>query len=212
MPARAVLFVDGNNWYHELRRAGVGNLSRLDYAKVSRQVVGRRSWLGTRYYVGQLAQDGDPLLYAEQQRFLARLCADDPRVTVHLGRLETRHPRNLAAAELHRYLAHLTVRIDGQVYRELLELARRHHRAPILVEKAVDVMLAVDLVVMAERDRYDTAYLLSADGDFTPAVTAARTAGKGVFAVSPAYGGQLAAAATGFIRLDREWFRGCYRD
>jgi hypothetical protein len=45
-------------------------------------------------------------------------------------------------------------------------------------------MLAVDMVRMAERNEYDTAYLLSADGDFTPAVKAVAEKGKKVFAAS----------------------------
>ena len=168
--------------------------------------------MATRFYVGQLPLDWDPATRAEQQQFLGRLRESDSRITCHLGRLERRRPKDDAAEELKRYLGRLGNRIDDAVFRDLRDIARRRRTVEVLVEKAVDVMLAVDLVVMAERDRYDTAYLLSADGDFTPAVTAARAAGKAVFAVSPAYGGQLAAAATGFIRLDREWFRGCYRD
>jgi uncharacterized LabA/DUF88 family protein len=80
-----------------------------------------------------------------------------------------------------------------------------------MVEKAVDVMLAVDMVVMAERDQYDAAYLLSADGDFTPAVAAVRAHGKKVYGVSPAHGAQLAAAVDTFINLKREWFNDCYQ-
>ncbi len=78
-----------------------------------------------------------------------------------------------------------------------------------MVEKAVDVQIAVDIVMMAERDEYDVAYLLSADGDFTPAVTAVRTMGKLVYAAAPVRGLQLAAVANAFIRLDRGWFEDC---
>ena len=65
-----------------------------------------------------------------------------------------------------------------------MRLARRQQKTTVLVEKAVDVMLAVDLVVMAERNNFDDAYLLSADGDFTPAVEHVRSRGKRVYAVS----------------------------
>jgi len=80
-----------------------------------------------------------------------------------------------------------------------------------MVEKAVDVHLAVDMVMMAYLDKFDVAYLLSADGDFTPAVKAVRSLGKTVFAASPLYGAQLASATNAFIRLDTKWFRDCYR-
>ena len=69
----------------------------------------------------------------------------------------------------------------------------------------------IDMVVMAERDEFDTAYLLSADGDFTPAVDAVRAHGKRVLAASAAPGARLAASVNTFIRLGPEWFSDCYR-
>ena len=75
------------------------------------------------------------------------------------------------------------------------------------VEKQVDVRIAVDMVSMAYRDEYDVAYLLSADGDFAPAVREAQGCGKRIFVASPLKGHQLAAAADVFIDLPRVWFR-----
>ena len=79
-----------------------------------------------------------------------------------------------------------------------------------MVEKAVDVKIAIDMVVMAERGEYDTAYLLSADGDLTPAVAAVRTSGRKVFVASAQSGAQLAAACDKFLPLRREWFDGLF--
>ncbi|MYD69248.1 MAG: NYN domain-containing protein [Acidobacteria bacterium] len=135
MADRAVLFIDGNNWYHELKEHGV---------------------------------------YRDQRQFLAGLERTDPRITTHLGRLEERPEDNPAARELLHYLANLPQRIDSDVYRHLMQIGKTHRRQTVTVEKAVDVMLAVDLVVMAERDEFDAAYVLSRDGDFTPAVAAVR--------------------------------------
>lgn len=84
MPDRALLFIDGNNWYHACRESGVGDLFALDYVRVSEKLVGPRSWVGTRYYIGALKQ-GQPG-HADQRRFLSRLTNADPRITVHLGR------------------------------------------------------------------------------------------------------------------------------
>ena len=47
VPDRAVLFVDGSNWYHGLRSLGETNLMRLNYARVSEKLVGPRTWVGT---------------------------------------------------------------------------------------------------------------------------------------------------------------------
>jgi len=59
MTARAVLFVDGSNWYHGLKEAGV-DLGRLDYVKMATKLVGPRQWIALRYYVGQVKQVRQP--------------------------------------------------------------------------------------------------------------------------------------------------------
>jgi uncharacterized LabA/DUF88 family protein len=45
-------------------------------------------------------------------------------------------------------------------------------------EKGIDVLLAVDLVLGAERDNFDVAILFSSDTDLIPALDAVRTIGK----------------------------------
>jgi len=210
MPDRAVVFVDGNNWYHSLKDCGLDDLGRLNYAKVSRKLLGPREWIGTRYYIGQVKQQGNTRLYADQRRFLADLQATDHRITYHLGRLETRRARSPAAEELLEYLGNLTVRIARSVYHDLLTIGHKHRSTEVIVEKAVDVMLAVDIVMMAQRNDYDAAYILSADGDYTPAAAAARGLGKKVYAASPSSGAELAAAVNTFIRLDKTWFADCF--
>ena len=210
--ARAVAFIDGNNWYHSLRAIGVPDPGRLDYAKITRKLVRHRTWIGTRYYIGQVEQSGDNALYAAQRRFLHRLRGMGPLISVHFGRLEQRKTRNAAAAELQQLLGGLKVRMDHETYGALAALARSHRETVLFVEKAVDVMLAVDMVVMAERDEFDTAYLLSADGDFTPAVEAIRRHGKQVFAVAGRPGGQLRRVCNAFLHIDKAWLRDCYLD
>jgi uncharacterized LabA/DUF88 family protein len=48
------------------------------------------------------------------------------------------------------------------------------------IEKASDVNLALDLVLDAQKNIYDEAYLISNDGDFSGAVLAARSFGRKV--------------------------------
>ena len=50
MADRAVIYVDGNNWYHSISDLGVKNLGRLDYAKISTKLVRARQWIATRYH------------------------------------------------------------------------------------------------------------------------------------------------------------------
>lgn len=211
MAARAVLFIDGSNWYHGIKKAGVTDLLRLDYGKISAKLVGHRDWVATRYYNGQVSQTGNVSLYADQRRFLAKLKSNH-RITTHLGRLEPRQRVNKAAQELRSYLAADPIGIDLKVYRDLTQIAIKHQYTTIMVEKAVDVMIAVDLVVMAERNAFDAAYLLSADGDYTPAVEHVRAHGKQVYAVAASSGAKLAAAVDSFIHVRADWFADCYDD
>lgn len=81
MADSAIVFIDGNNWYHSLKDAGLEDLGRLDHAKVSRKLLGPRTWVATRYYVGQVRQQGNPRLYAAQRRFLAAMTATDARIS-----------------------------------------------------------------------------------------------------------------------------------
>lgn len=212
-PERAVIFIDGNNWYHSLKEANVTDIRRLDYVKIAQKLVGPRTWQETRYYVGQVPQEGNLGSYAGQRSFLDLFKNSSQRHSVHLGRIEYRLVKSDAAHELLQYLALLSeqgTRIDSRVYRELVDLGQRHKQTRVMTEKAVDVMLAIDLVVMAERNQFDTAYLLSADGDLTPAVSAVRAHGKKVFVVSSRRCAELGKVVDSVIPIDAAWFDRCY--
>ncbi len=210
MPDRAVVFIDGNNWYHSLRACGV-DLGRLSYASIARKLLGPRTLVGLRYYIGRVPQDYSAQLYADQRRFITQIEAEDSRFSAHFGRLEGRPAKDGAAKELLQYLGGLRERIDPKIRGELYEIARRHDSVRVMVEKAVDVMLAVNMVAMAQRDEYDTAYVLSADGDYTHAVKVAREMGKRVFAATAGPAAQLGAACNSLISLSAAWFGDCYR-
>lgn len=109
MADRAVVFIDGNNWYHYLKAAGVDRRLLLDYAKISKKLLGPRDWLGTRYYIGRVDQRQDATAYADQRRFVAYLEQTDHRITVYFGRIEPRPAENRAAKELQHYFHGLSV-------------------------------------------------------------------------------------------------------
>jgi uncharacterized LabA/DUF88 family protein len=214
MADRAILFIDGNNWYHGLAACGVLDPMRLSYAKVSEKLVGPRDWVGTRYYIGALKQDWNRTDYANQRRFLSGIEADDKRVTVHLGRLERRPMKNPLADELTSYL--LTpegLTLPTGPRGTLSMMAYQHQKVTTLKEKAVDVMLAIDILRLAIENKYEAAYLLSADGDFTPPVEAVCAMGKKVYGASPnsIHSSALRTVCTSYISLKPDWFSDCYR-
>jgi uncharacterized LabA/DUF88 family protein len=208
MPDRAFLFIDGNNWYHACRTIRLRNLFTLDYVAISQKLVAPREWLGSRYYIGALKQEYKG--YREQRQFLAHLQNFDPRVTVHLGRIEERPQPNELSRELLEYVANSP--LDAEVRTALEDLARRHQLVSLLKEKAADVLLAIEMYRLAVEDAYDAAYLLSADGDFTPAVEAVQALGKKVYCASPLFSARLKSVSNAFIPLPKEWFKDCYRD
>ncbi len=206
---RGLVFIDGNNWFHGLVGIGIQNKLALDYAKISKKLLGpSRQWIGTRYYIGRVSSTSPS--YADQRKLEDRLSKTDPRITMHFGRVEAHLVENEAAREILNYLYGLSTKIDSRTFHELIALAKKHAETLVWKEKAVDVQLAVDMVVMATRNEFDAAYLLSADGDFTGAVNYVRSLGKKVYAASAQHGAQIANAVNSFIRLPATWFNDCY--
>ena len=206
---RAIVFIDGNNFYHGMRSLRLPSAD-LHYDKFSEKLTQERQWLETRYYIGRVRQEGDLTRYANQRKFFLKL-EQFNRVRYFCGRVEAR-PADRAAKRLSRWLNALPRRTDisvsGKVISELQTLV--DNMSVQYVEKAVDVMIATDMVAMAHKNEYDVAYLLSADGDFTPAVQAVQDLGCKVFVASPEQGAQISAAAYKFIPLTRESFHGCW--
>jgi uncharacterized LabA/DUF88 family protein len=208
---RAILFIDGSNWYHGLKENGVHDTLQLDYSLISKKLVGPRDWIGTRYYGVALDQASDAALYADNRRFLSLIEQDDPRISTHLGRVEPRPLANPLADELGDFLDQGGHRLGAQEKGQLRLLVRRYQSLTQYVEKGVDVRLAVDLYRLGQENAYDAAYLLSADGDFVPAVEAVSALGRTVYAACPNYGSALGKACKAFIQMPADWFHDCYR-
>lgn len=206
---RTIIFIDGNNFYHGVKSLGLLS-GGLHYEKFSEKLAIDGQWLETRYYIGKVRQEGDLTRYANQRKFLHFLEKFN-RVRYFLGRVESR-PAERTARQLSRWLNSLPercgIKISGDAIAELRAIADK--RSVQYVEKAVDVMIATDMISMAYEDKYDVAYLLSADGDYTPAVKKVRGIGKKVFVASAIDGHALRQVADDFIRLRKESFHGCW--
>jgi len=78
------------------------------------------------------------------------------------------------------------IKIEQQRYHDILRtmpnisLGEGWRSPPEYVEKAVDVKLAINLVMMARNNDYDVAYLVTSDSDLVPAVDMVRNIGKEV--------------------------------
>ena len=207
--ARAIVFIDGANLYSSLKAKGVW-ANRIDPYKVARKLVESRTLMEVRYYIAQIDRTAPERVY-RAFRQLTALLGRYEEVRICVGHIQEIREVNPCAHELATYLAGLSVRIQPDVFRELVALASRHREVTVHREKGVDVFLACDLVDLARRDAFDVAYLVSGDADFCPAVGIARSIGKRVFVASPNVAARLINVCDVAIRLDPAWFEDCGR-
>jgi len=162
---KAVVFIDGSNWYHKLRKllsVGVPSCQseirppvHFDLRGFVEQLVNPDIPSLVRYYIGKVRRiQGDEKseqLYTDQQRLIGFL--QTQRITIGFG--------------------HLIPYPDG-----------------VFHEKGVDVLIAVEMIRFAREDHYDSAYLISSDTDLVPAVLECRRLGKEVIYVGSSLHGQ----------------------
>jgi len=92
-----------------------------------------------------------------------------------------------------------------------VKLGRLMPRGSTVVEKGVDVNIAVDMLKYAYLNAYDTAIIVTGDGDFTTAVEAVKDLGKHV---ENAYfetgrSQELQRVCDRFIKLDERYLQNC---
>lgn len=81
------------------------------------------------------------------------------------------------------------------------------------VEKGVDILIATDMLTNALRDGYDTAILVSGDGDFAPVLEEIARAGKQVenAAFRSSRSDALVSASDLFVELNKSDLVGCFK-
>ena len=205
---RAIVFVDGSNFYHGMKEAGI-HPSGLNYTRLSQKLAGNRELIETRFYIGKIKQQENNIhLYQGQRRFLSRLKQQE-LVRIFHGPLKN-IPAKGASRKLNRLLHRLPHNppISDEILQNLRDIAKSEENQ--WVEKRVDVMIATDMVALAYQDKYDVAYLLSADGDFAPAVQEVRNTNRKVFVASASPGYEIDQVANNFIPLNKEFLHGCW--
>jgi len=182
---RTMIFIDGSNFYHGALEA-LGT-AKVDFAVLCDLLCGQqRRLIHTHYYNVRLRQLMDKVGYAQQQRFFSALQAI-PHFELHAGRLVDREREEVCPKCRHKYV------VSYQT------------------EKAVDILLAVDMLACAFDDQYDTAIIVSQDGDFAPAVSEVRRLRKRVENAEfphrlPSY---LSRRCSGVIELTEEFLASC---
>ena len=165
---KVMVFIDGSNLYHGLK-ATIGTAA-LNFPQFAQKLVGSsRTLVRTYYYNAPIPQLPDQERYKAQQRFFASLKRAHG-FEVRLGRLEKRQV-NMDRAGLVKDLGKECADRVLQVFGGSLQT---------YTEKGVDVHLAVDMLQLAFNKAYDTAILVSGDGDFVSVVEALKNLGRRV--------------------------------
>ena len=164
---RVMVFIDGSNFYHGLK--GNNCSTKVDFFKLSRFLTGERKLIRTYYYNAAYNQEDNPQKYAAQQRFFSSL-KRTPYLTLKLGRLERR------ISKVDREW------LEGGLGKDITDkvIAFLGDKITYYTEKGVDIQIASDMLKLAYNDAYDTAILVSGDGDFVPAVEGIQELGKHV--------------------------------
>lgn len=158
MSERVCVFIDGANFYHQCKE----NLGRTDVNLVafSEWLVGpSRTLVRTYFYTVPLSSEHPQEQREAKDRFLGAL-QRLPYLEPRLGKLVPRE---------------VECRSCGAKYTKW-------------VEKGVDMRVGVDMVAGAAKALFDTAILVSRDGDFAEAVQAVKDLGKHVEVASFAKG------------------------
>ena len=161
MPERVSIYIDGGNFHHlVLKKLGTQELN-FDFNAFANHLIGSRPVAnqGKRYYVGTVREIvGD----ARSKQAMARQTKFFTILQSYGWRLMTSKLRSRQE----------TIVIDDRVvdYRKLLKNGIKQIQLTRTREKGIDVKLAIDLMVGAIDDKYDTAIIVSSDTDLIPAI------------------------------------------
>lgn len=158
---RVQIFIDGGNFHHlVLKKLGAEeqgfNFEKFTGFLANGRVITER---GKRFYVGtvreRLGDERSKLAMSKQTVFFEILKTTG--WAIKTSKLRTRIERII---------------IDDRVvgYQELLKKGVKEVVFQRTREKGIDVKLATDLVVGAIDNQYDTAIVVSSDGDLIPAI------------------------------------------
>lgn len=188
-----MVFIDGSNFYH-LCKTSLGT-TNIEFGAFANKLCNGRELIEIRYYNAAQNQQINPHAYCEQQKFLARIRLIK-NLVVKLGKLKKRP-------------------IKCPRCKKIIE------KCPLcqdiifnLVEKNTDVNLAIDIVRLAYENVYDTAIIVTGDGDFSGAVDLARKYKKRIehARFSFGYSHELNSKCDAEIILEDKFFEGCFLD
>jgi len=205
---KAIVFVDANNWYHNVKNYHF-NPSDVDIVKISELISREKNIdiLKIRWYASVPDIEYDKIKYMRHMNFLSSLRKRGVKVI-------TRKLQKLSTKELKKKRENLLNSWDlckvckPIVEESFLDVADYNQK-----EKGIDVWIAIDMVKEAINENLDIAVLISGDADFVPAFSLIKEVGKEVLSCSvpKGYSNELRQKFP-FIVLGRNKLNKCFRD
>lgn len=207
MSKKAIIFVDSNNWYHNVK--GWFKPGDLDITKISDLVSKEKNLeiIEIRWYTSMPSMEDNPLVYKNQRAFLGYLQKQGVKIiTRKLQRLSTKELKKKRQDLLDSWDLCNTCKpiVEGS----FLDIADHNQK-----EKGIDVWIAIDMVKEAINKNLDCAVLISGDADFVPAFNLVKEVKKDVLSVSVprGYSNELRQNFP-FLVLKREDLNKCVKD
>ena len=181
MSRKATIFIDANNWYHNLKYSI--KPSKVDICKLGKFLTEKYDLevLEIRWYTSMPDRQDDELKYKMQRSFLGHLEKQGIKII-------TRKLQKLSTKELKRKRREIVDAWDlcdvckPIVDEAFLDIADNQKK-----EKGIDVWIAVDMVKAAV-DGIDCCVLVSGDADYVPVFNLIKEIGKDVLSVSVSRG------------------------
>jgi len=204
---KAIVFVDANNWYHNLKRWF--KPSDIDIKKVIDLIAKEKKLdiIEIRWYASIPDIEDNKINYMQHMKFLSSLSKRGINViTRKLQRLSTKELKKKREDLLNSW--DLCKICKPIVEASFLDIADHNQK-----EKGIDVWIAIDMVKEAIKENLDCAVLISGDSDFVPAFELIEEVGREVLSCSVpgGYSNELRQKFP-FIILNKEKLNKCMRD
>ncbi|MBS3085910.1 NYN domain-containing protein [Candidatus Pacearchaeota archaeon] len=205
---KAIVFVDANNWYHNVKK--FFKPSEISINKIAKLICNnlKLSLQEIRWYasIPDIA-DGEKTYY-DHMRFLSELEKEGIKVI-------TRKLQRLSSKEILKRKRETIDSLDlCKNCKPLIEASFLDLSDIIRKEKGIDVWIAIDMVKKSVVDKEcDVCILISGDTDFVPAVKLIKKAGKEVLSafVPFGYSNELR-NSTNFFIIRKETLTKCFKD
>ena len=207
MTKKVIVFVDANNWYHNVKKWFTP--SEIDISKVVDFIAKEKDLevLEIRWYASIPSIEDDKLDYMKHMSFLSILQEKGIKViTRKLQRLSNKEILKKRQELLESWdLCEVCKPIVKESFLDISDHSKK--------EKGIDVWIAIDMVKEAINNKIDCAVLVSGDSDFVPAFNLIKEIKKEALScfVPRGYSNELRQKFP-YLLLTREILNKCFRD